>query len=150
MKTAAEDDESRKDASEDKEKLELNEQLTKLTEKYEQIVKEKETLDTELRNRSVYNDDTTKNTELSKEERLRESLRKDSEEVQDLRAEIVVIDNENKQLKTEKMVCITEWSFISLIHFLKIQLADVNLYGSICNIMKVLFYFPEFTIRFAN
>jgi aspartate 1-decarboxylase len=32
---------------------------------------------------------------------LKESLRKDNEEVQDLKAEIVVMNNENKQLKTK-------------------------------------------------
>ena len=46
---------------------------------------------------------------------MKESLRKDNEAVQDLKAEIVVMNNENKQLKVKTKVCIS--SLVLSAHF---------------------------------
>ncbi|CAB4000998.1 citron Rho-interacting kinase isoform X1 [Paramuricea clavata] len=100
VKTATDDDckDSKKD---DEEKLELNDQIIRLKEKCEKLVKEKESLESGVKNKSVSNEDIQAINKLSKEEQLKESLRKDNEEVQDLKAEIVVMNNENKELKTK-------------------------------------------------
>ncbi|XP_028400493.1 citron Rho-interacting kinase-like isoform X3 [Dendronephthya gigantea] len=100
VKTAADDDESCQDMDKkDKEKIRLNDEIIQLKEKCEQLIKDKESLEKNILKQSVTIEEA--NNKLSKEEQLKQSLRKDSEEIQDLKAEIVVMNNENINLKTK-------------------------------------------------
>ena len=56
MKTAT-DDECKDAKIDDAEKLELNEQIIKLKEKCEKLVEAKESLESEMKNKSVSNED---------------------------------------------------------------------------------------------
>ena len=56
MKTAT-DDECKDAKIDDAEKFELNEQIIKLKEKCEKLVEEKESLESEMKNKSVSNED---------------------------------------------------------------------------------------------
>jgi hypothetical protein len=53
----ARDDECKDAKIDDAEKLELNEQIIKLKEKCKKLVEEKETLESEMKNKSVSNED---------------------------------------------------------------------------------------------
>lgn len=108
---------------------ELSEQIENLMKKCECLIKAKEDLENELKDkiqvceglesvsevilgyfivlfiiRNVFWIYFFQTVKRSKEVLLKESIRKDSDEIQDLKAELVVLNNENKDLKDKNKV----------------------------------------------
>lgn len=88
-----------KNSEMENENKELNGQIENLMGKCECLIKTKEELENELKDKIQVIEGLNSTFKPSKEVLLKESIGKDSDEIQDLKAEIVVIDNENKELK---------------------------------------------------